>query len=105
MRRADGDEDAGFANLQAAQTVHHANAVDRVFFMEELPNFFHFSQSHGFISLVVEVKSGSAMGLVANETVEGDDGAILVGADFAHERRNIDGLLYQGEAVIFGEGI
>jgi hypothetical protein len=102
--RADGYEDAGFANFEASEAVNHGHAMDAVFFVELGADFAHFGEGHGFVGFVVEVKSGAVVGLVADETVEGDDSTVLGSADMAGQLGHVDGLADQLIDVIVGEG-
>jgi hypothetical protein len=104
VRRADGNEDAGCADFEAAQPVGNGDAVNTIFFVKLIADFAHFGQGHGFIGFVVEVKRGAIMRLIANEAVEGDDGAIFGSAHVAGQRGHVDGLAHQLVDVIVGEG-
>jgi hypothetical protein len=103
VRRADSNEDAGFGDFEAAEAVHHGHAMDAVFFVELSADFAHFGEGHGFVSFVVEVKSGAVVGLVADEAVESDDGAVLGSADVAGQRGHVDRLADQLIDVIVRE--
>src|SRR6266446_931289 len=100
---ADDDEDAGFADLEAAEAVDHGDAMDAVFFVELRADFAHFGEGHGFVGFVVEVKGWAIVGLVADETVEDDDGAVFGRAHVAGERGHVDRLAHQLIDVIVGE--
>src|SRR5260370_28983245 len=89
VRRADGNEYAGFTDLEAAEPVDHGNAMDTVSFAEVIADFAHFGESHGFVGFIIEIQSRAIVGLIAHETVEGDDGAVFGGADVAGQRGQI----------------
>lgn len=107
MGRADGDEDAGFADFEAAETMNDGHAVDAIFFVELGADFAHFGEGHGFVGFVIEIERGAVVGLVADETIEGDDGAVRGRAHVAAEGGEIDGLAHQLVDVVvdgFGHG-
>lgn len=92
MGCAYGNEDAGFADFEAAETVGDGNAMDEIFFAELSTNLAHFSEGHGFVGFVLEVERGAIVGLIADEAVEGDDGAVFGGADLADESGHVNRL-------------
>jgi hypothetical protein len=103
--RADGDEDAGFADFEAAETMDDGDAVDFVFFVEKGGDFAHFGEGHGFVGFVVEVERGAIVGLIADEAVESDDGAVFGGADVADEHGEVNGLTLElADVVVEGRG-
>ena len=103
VRRADGNENAGFADFEAAQPVGDGDAVNAVFLVELCADFAHFGQGHGFVGFVVEVESRAIVRLIADETVEGNDRAILGSAHLPGQRGHIDGLAHQLVDVIVRE--
>ena len=105
MGSADGDEHAGFADLQAAEAMNDGHAIDGEFLVEQLADFAHFGEGHGFIGFVVEIQGAAAMGLVANETVEGDDGTVGVGAHLADDSGCVNRRAKEGEQVILCDGV
>jgi len=88
---ADGDEDAGFADLQTTEAVNDGYAMDGELFMQSTADFFHFGEGHGFVGFVVKIESGTAMRLVAHEAVESDDGTVLICADILDDGDRVDG--------------
>jgi hypothetical protein len=105
VRGADSDEDAGFADLEAAETMNNGDAVNFVFFVELGDDFAHFGEGHGFVGFVVEVQCGAVVGLVADEAVEGDDGAVFGGANVADQGGHVDGLAQElTDVVVEGRG-
>lgn len=100
MRRTDGDKNAGFADLEAAEAVDDGDAMDWKFGVHFRSDLADFGEGHRLVGFVVEVERGAAMGFVADAAVEGDDGTVFVGADVADEGGRIDGLGNQTEHVI-----
>ena len=91
MRGADGYKNARFANLEPAEAVNNCGAVDGELFVKLLADFAHFSEGHRFVRFVIEIESGSIVRLVADETVECDDGAVRGSANVANKSCRIDG--------------
>src|SRR5882672_598113 len=91
MRSADGDENASFADFQAAEAMHNSDEVNGEFLVQLGRDFSNFGEGHGFVGFVVEIESGEIVGLIADETVEGDDRAVFGSADFADESGHVDG--------------
>jgi hypothetical protein len=103
VRGADGNEYAGVTDLEAAEPVNHGDAVDSVFFVELNADFSHFGEGHGFVGFVLQVESGTIVGLVADETIESDGGAVFGRAHVACQRGYVDGLANQLIDVIVRE--
>ena len=103
MRGADGNEYAGFADLESPEPVNHGDAMDRVFFVELKADFAHFGEGHGFVGFVVQIESRTIVGLVADETIESDGGAIFGRTHVACQRGYVDGLANQLIDVIVRE--
>jgi hypothetical protein len=100
MRGADGDEDAGFADLEAAKAVDDGDAMDRKFGVHLGGDFADLGEGHGLVSFVVEVERGATVRLVADAAVEGDDGAVFASPDVTDKRCRVDGLGGETEKVI-----
>ena len=100
MRGADGDKHAGFSDFEAAKAVDDGHPMDAELFVELRGDFSHFGQGHGFVGLVIEVERGAAVGLIADEAIEGDDGAVFGSAHMTDERAWVDGLANELEDVI-----
>jgi len=105
MRCADGNEDAGFANLQAAEAVKNGDTMDGEFLVDGLANLFHFGEGHGLVGFVIEVNGLAAVGLVADEAIEGDNRAILIGPHLTDNGCHFDGRMEEGEEIVFREGV
>jgi len=103
--RADGDEDAGLADFEAAEAMDDDDAVNFIFFVELGGDLAHFCEGHGFVGFVVEIESGAIVGLIADKAVEGYDGAVIGGADMADEGGHVDGLAREvADVVVEGRG-
>jgi len=100
VRSADGDENAGFADFEAAESMDDRDAVDSEFFVELRSNFAHFGECHGFVGFVVKVKCRAMVRLIADETVKCHDGAVTGGANVADESAYVDRLAHQLENVV-----
>ena len=100
MRGADGDKHAGLSNLEAAKAVDDSYTMDAILFAELSGNFAHFGKRHGLVGFVVKVKRRAIVGLVADETVEGHDGAVLGGAHMVDQGPRINRLANELEDVI-----
>jgi hypothetical protein len=100
MGGAYGDEDAGFADFKAAEAVDNSQPMDGEPFVDGVADLANFREGHGFVGLVFEVECTAAVRFVAYETVEGDDGSIVVSADFVGNCRALDGRMDQGEKVV-----
>src|SRR5271157_349803 len=61
MRRADGNKDACFADVQPSEAVHHGNPVNGKPFVDLRANLPHFRQRHGFVGFIFKVFCGPAM--------------------------------------------
>jgi hypothetical protein len=83
--------------------VGHCDAMDAIFFVELRADFAHFGEGHGLVGFVVEVEGGAVVGLIADETIEGDCGAVLGRTDVADQRSHVDRLAHQLVEVIVGE--
>src|SRR6266850_460525 len=100
MSRADSDEDAGFADFETAEAMDDGNAVNGELFVQLGRDFSHFGEGHGFVSFVIEIERGAIVGLIADEAIKGDDGAVFGGADLANEGGHVDGIAYQLADVV-----
>ena len=100
VRGADGDKHAGFADCEAAKAVDDGHTVDAVLFVKLSSDFAHLGEGHGLVRFIIEVKRAAIMRLIADEAVEGDDGAVLRRAQVNDERAGVDRLANQLEDVI-----
>ncbi len=81
MWRTDGNKHAGLADFKAAEAMDDGNTVDSEFFVEKLADLAHFLQGHRVVGFVFEVTGLAAVRFIADEAIEGNDGAIEIGAD------------------------
>ena len=100
MRRADGDEDARFADLQPAEAVNDGDTMDRKSRVHLGSDFTDFGERHGLVRFIVEVERWAAVRLIANATVEGDHGAVFTGTDVADDGGRVDRLDDETKHVI-----
>ena len=105
MRGADGYEDAGFADFETAEAMNDGHAMNSEFFAQVGGDLVHFGEGHGFVSFVVKIERGAIVGLITDETVEGNDSAVFGSADFADESGHVDGPANQlADVVVRGRG-
>ena len=88
--RAYGDDHAGFADFKTAEAVNNCDAMYPVLFVELCGDFSHFAEGHRFVGFIVKVKRVAIVRLIADKTVEGDDGAVFGRSNLAHERVGIN---------------
>lgn len=93
MRSANSYENARFSNFEPAKAVDDPHAVDRVFFVKQLADFAHFRKGHRFVRFVNEIERGPVVGLIADEAIESDDGAVAGGANVTDKSSHVDGLV------------
>ena len=91
MSGADGDEDAGFSNFESAEPVDDENAMDSELFVDVRGDFLDLGDGHGFVRFVFEIEGAAVSGMVADEPVEDDHGAICALADMAGKNGGIYG--------------
>ena len=104
VRRADGDKHTGFANFEPAEPVGHGEAMDAIFFVKLRADFAHLGERHGLVSFVVEIERRAVVGFVADETVEGDRGAVFGCAHVVNKPGRVDALAYELENVFVKRG-
>ena len=105
MGCADGNENAGFANFEPAETVNDSDAMDGEFLVEQLANLSHLGEGHRLVGFVVEIKGATAMRFVTDKPVESHDGTVLGSADVTNDRGHVDGRMEKGEKIVFCEGV
>ena len=104
MRSADSDKDAGFANLEAAQAVNDGDAMNAVFFVKLSGDPSHFCEGHGLVGFVFEIQRGAIVRLIADEAIEGNDGAVFRCAHMIDQRMRINRLANKLEDVVVKNG-
>jgi hypothetical protein len=102
MCGADRNEHAGFTNLEAAEAMGNRDAMNREICVELGGDFANFGDGHGFVGLVLEIESGTIVGMVADATVESDDGPSFGCADVADDSVNVDWLATQKKKLGIG---
>jgi hypothetical protein len=104
MWRADGDEDAGLADFESAEAMRDGDAIDCELCVNVGGDFAQLRERHRFVGFVIKVERAAAVGIVADAAVEGDDGAVGIGADVADERSGIDRMAAELDEVVGGSG-
>ena len=104
VRSADSDKDAGFANLEAAQAVNDGDAMNAVFFVKLSGDPSHFCEGHGLVGFVLEIQRGAIVRLIADEAIEGNDGAVFRCAHMVDQRMRINRLANKLEDVVVKSG-
>jgi len=104
VRCAYRDVHAGFSDFEPAQAVDHDDAVDGKRFVEVGGDFLNFSQCHGLVSLVLEVEGAAVLGMVADESVKDNDGAICVASNKSCQTNGVYGLVKQRNDIRRGGG-
>ena len=104
VRRAYGDVDAGLADFQTSKTMRDGDAVDGEFRAEFGGDFPQLRQSHRFVRFIFKIQRAAAVRIIANATVERDDGAVGVGANVTNERARIDRVVAELDEVVGRSG-
>ncbi len=104
MRGAYRDVHAGFADLEAAKAVDYGDAMDRELIMEVRGDLLNFDKSHGLVCFVLQVESATIFGMVADEAVKDNNGAIAVAANMSCERGWVYGFVNQHSDISRGRG-
>ena len=81
MGGGDRDEDAGFANGEAAEAMDDCDVADGEVLDGLGAEEVHLLQRHLLVGFVVEVQRAAAAGIVANDAVEDADGSVGSGLD------------------------
>src|SRR5216684_3814579 len=100
MRRTDSDEDAGFADFEASEAVDHGEAMNGKVAANPRADITHRGEGHRFVSFVLEIERGASGGMIADNAVEDDHGAVFGGLDVFDKLRGADGSADQVEHVI-----
>src|ERR1700733_447157 len=77
MRRTDDDEDAGFAEVQAAEAMDDGDTADFKFFSNLRPYFGDFGEGHGLVGFVFEIERLTPAKIIAHEAIEDHCGAVF----------------------------
>ena len=56
MGGTDGDEHTGFSDFEPPQSMRNGQEVNRKFFVDVRGDFADFSEGHGFVSFIVQIK-------------------------------------------------
>jgi hypothetical protein len=98
------DAYAGFSDFEPAKAVDHGDAMDGELIVEVRCDLLNFGQSHGLVGLVFEVESAAVSGMVADESVKDNDGAILIAANISRESDWVYSFMNQRSDVGGGGG-
>jgi len=101
---ANGDVYAGFADFEAAKAMDHGDAIDGKLLMKVRGDLLNFSQSHGLVGLVLEVEGAAVLGVVADESVKDDYGAVFMGANISCQGDRVYGFVNQQSDIGGGDG-
>ena len=81
MGGAYGDVHAAFSNFEPAETVNQGDAMDGKVIVEVRGDLLNFGESHGLVCFVLEVEGAAVFGMVADESVKDNNGAIFIAAN------------------------
>ncbi len=81
MGGGNGDEDAGFADDEAAEAMDDGDVADAEVLDGLGAEKLHLRECHLLVGFVVEVQGAAAAGVVANDAVEDADGSVGAGLD------------------------
>lgn len=95
MRGAYRDVHAGFADLETAEAVNHRDEVDLKVIVEVRGDLLNFGESHGLVRFVLQVESAAIFGMVADEAVKDNNGAIFIAANIGCKSVAIYGFVNQ----------
>ena len=97
MGGGDGDEDAGFADGEAAEAMDDRDVADGEVLDGLGAEEMHLLQRHLLVRFVVEVQGSAAAGIVANDAVEDTDSSVGAGLEVALNGGGVDGLAHEGD--------
>ena len=90
MGGSDDDGDAGFADIQMAETVDDGNAADLPGLANEYADLFELLQSHRLVTLVHKMQRPLPFRIVPNDAFENANRAIFGTKHFARDLLRID---------------
>ena len=95
MRSTYCDVHAGFSNFESAKAVDHSDTMDGKLVVEVRGDFLNFGQCHGLVSLVLEVEGTAVFGMVADESVKDNNGAVAIPANISCQGGRVNGFVNQ----------
>ena len=98
------DVHAGFSKFEASETVDHGDAMNGKLVVEMRGDLLNFGQGHGLVRFVFEVEGAAILGMVADKSVEDNNGAVCVAANISGESDWVDGLVNQRCDIGGGSG-
>ena len=93
MGSAYRDVHAGFSNFEPAETVNHGDAMNGKVIVEVRGDLLNFGQSHGLVCVVLEVEGAAVFGMVADESVKDNNGAIFIAANIRCQSDRVYGFV------------
>ena len=102
MGGAYGDVHAGFCNFEAAKAVDYGDAMDGEVIVKVRCDLLNLGQGHGLICFVLEVEGAAVFGMVADEAVKDNDGAIIIAANMGRQCNRVDGFVNQRSDISGG---
>ena len=89
------DVHAGFPNFEAAEAVDYRDPMDEEVIMDVGGDPLNFGQSHGLVCFVLEVEGAAVFGMVADESVKDNNGAIFIAANIRCQSERVYGFVNQ----------
>lgn len=93
MRGRDGNDNGGFANVEAAETMDNGDVADGIVGKSLGSEAPHLIEGHFLIGFVEKMQGASATAVVANDAIEEDDGSVFAMFEKAGNGRRIDGVV------------
>jgi hypothetical protein len=95
MSSAYRDIHAGFADLETTKAVNQGDAVDGKVIVEVRGDLLNLDKSHGLIRLVLQVEGATIFGMIADESVKDNNGAIFIAANIRCQSDRVYGFVNQ----------
>jgi hypothetical protein len=100
VRGGDGNDDGGFADVEAAEAMDDGEIADGVVGEGLSGEAVHLREGHFFIGLVEKMEGAAATAVVADDAIEEDDGSVFAALEEAGNGGWIDGVV--GERNVGG---
>lgn len=102
MRSAYRNIHAGFSNFESAETVNQGDAMDGKVNVDVGGDLLNLGESHGLVCFVLEVERATIFGMVADEAVKDNNGAIFIAANIGCKSIAIYGFVNQRSDISGG---